>query len=417
MGLLLTPLLSFTNEAAELNDPKSTKQTSNVKIIDIEIRAKVELFNLRNENLREGNNKKNELELEPLLRLNAWVMKDSPLYGRTELEWKRLTTRKSGEQSEKQTKLELNQAYIGMTNEIIPYTHLKLGRWLYRDEREWLFDENLDGVYVQSQMRDWFIDAAAGRINYWQKDLMDSTTRNTETENIGSIMLRRTLEDKWQIGTYAVAQHNTDNNDRQLNVGLRSHNPARKGLQHWLELGMSKDRESGNGYAVDIGGTYLFDHGDIKPRVTLGYAFGSKDYRQTGLHDNQATFGGATKFKIYGETLDPDLTNIHIVSTGLGINVTRNATLDVIYHAYSQASSGDISGNNVALKSQYDRQNTRYLGSGVDVVFGWEPTDNTKVEAIAGMFAPSKRFVSADKTNSPRSDNAYSVGMEFEMTF
>ncbi|CAM4009150.1 alginate export family protein [Serratia silvae] len=458
LGLLLTPLFSLADEVPGLfykdqeksallaaiieqdipgllqldsndhieiidsnNDTKRPPQSPEpVKVISINLRTKMEVFNLRNKKLRHGDKRENELAHEPSLRMNVGVMENNPIYGRAEIEWQRKTKRKSAAQPERQTKLELNQAYVGLTEDIIPYTHLRLGRWLYRDEREWLFDENLDGVVAQSKLGDWHLEALGGRVNYWQKDLLDSSTRSFEPVNIGSLILRKKIASKWQVGAYTVAQYHGDNHDRQLNIGLRSHNPAKKGLQHWFELGMSEKRQSDSdkrGYAVDLGGTYRFEDRALKPRVTLGYAFGSQDYRQTGLHSNEATLGGGSKFKIYGETLNPDLTNIHIFTASLGMDLSQQATLDVVYHRYHQARLSDFANNQTDLSSKYDRQNTRYLGSGVDMVLGWKPTDNTKVEAIVGMFSPSKRFTSASSPHSPRSENAYSIGLEAELRF
>lgn len=390
-----------------------------VKVISVNLRAKMELFTLRNKKLRRDDKRENELAQEPSLRMNVGLMEHHPIYGRAEIEWQHKTKRKSAAQPERQTKLELNQAYVGLTD-IIPHTHLRLGRWLYRDEREWLFDENLDGMVAQIKLGDWHLEALGGRVNYWQKDLLDRSTRSTEPVNIGSLILRKKIADKWQIGAYTVTQYHDDNHDRQFNIGLRSHHPAKQGLQHWFELGMSEKHQSDSdkrGYAVDLGGTYRFEDRARKPRVTLGYAFGSQDYRQTGWHSNEATLGGSSKFKIYGETLNPDLTNLHIFTASLGMNLSHQATLDIVYHRYHQARLSDFANNQTALSSKYDRQNTRYLGSGIDMVLGWKPTDNTKVEAIVGMFSPSRRFASASNPHSPRSDKAYSIGLEAEIRF
>lgn len=403
------------------NDTKRpARDRKTTKAIGINLRAKMELFTLRNKKLRLKDQRENEQAQEPSLRMNVGLMEHNPIYGRAEIEWQRKTKRKSAAKPEKQTKLALNQAYVGLTEDIIPYTQLRLGRWLYRDEREWLFDENLDGIVAQSRLGDWYLEALGGRVNYWQKDLLDSSTRSTEPVNIGSLILRKKIVGKWQLGAYTVAQYHGDNHDRQFNIGLRSHNPAKQGLQHWFELGMSEKHQSDSdkrGYAVDLGGTYRFEDRARKPRVTLGYAFGSQDHRQTGWHSNEATLGGASKFKIYGETLNPDLTNLHIFTAGLGMDLYQQATLDVVYHRYHQARLSDFANNQTALSSKYDRQNTRYLGSGVDMVLGWKPTDNTKVEAIVGMFAPSKRFASTSSPHSPRSDKAYSIGLEAEIRF
>lgn len=85
--------------------------------------------------------------------------------------------------------------------------------------------------------------------------------------------------------------------------------------------------------------------------ATLGFAFGSGDsdpdtdvdrnFRQTGLHDNSGKFNGNTKFKYYGEVFDPELSNMMIWTAGAGIRPSKNTSLDVVYHHYSQVDRSD----------------------------------------------------------------------------
>ena len=83
-----------------------------------------------------------------------------------------------------------------------------------------------------------------------------------------------------------------------------------------------------------------------RPALTLGFAFGSGDrnpddgtdgtFRQTGLQDNEWDFGGATDFKYYGEVLDPELSNLAILTAGVGIRPSDKFSLDLVYHYYLQ---------------------------------------------------------------------------------
>lgn len=390
-------------------------------LLAFEATAKIEAFNLRNKKLRMGDKRENELELEPLLRLNARIMPGSPVYGRVELEWKRQNKRESGEQPEKQTKLELNQAYIGLKNDLIPHTRVKLGRWLYRDEREWLLDENLDGGWAHWRNGDWSADAFGGRVNFWQKDLMDRTTRNTRSVNIMGLLARYKVANSWRVGAYGVVQNNvSDDSFRQGNFGLRSHNSKHDSLQHWLEIGVAEGHKKGDsirGYALDMGGTVIFPVENLKPRLTLGYAVGSKSYRQTGLQSNEAKFGGDTKFKIYGETLNPSLANLQVMTLGLGASIGERSTIDLVYHDYSQLRLGALSEDEMDLQPRDDRQTSHRLGNGVDLIYSWQPVDAIKLESKLGVFNPSSRFAAGSKASSPRSQPAYSAAVELEVSF
>ncbi|QHM71998.1 alginate export family protein [Mixta intestinalis] len=368
-----------------------------------------------------GDKRTNKLELEPLLRLNAQLMKNHPIDGGLELEWQRVIKRESAKPARKQTRLNLNQVWMRLTDSVIPHTEWKLGRWLYRDEREWLIDENLDGLAFNWKYADWSADILLGRLNLWQKDLMDRTSRNTDPVNIIGVLLRRQLTDDWHLGLYGFNQQNISNHRfRQSHYGIRSYSEEAKKFNHWLEAGFAKGHNKNDriqGYVIDIGGTYAFKMSGIKPYLTLGYTASSKNYTQTGLHGNEAKFGGDTKFKIYGETLDPILRNLQIFTFGLGTHIGKKASLDLVYHDYSQLRRAKIANKAIALNPKYDRQTTRRLGYGIDLIYGWKPSAAIKLETRLGIFNPSSRFSSGSKSSSPRSQPATFAALELKIAF
>ncbi|MFD1801823.1 alginate export family protein [Mixta tenebrionis] len=389
--------------------------------VALQFAAEMEAVNLRNKGLRLGDKRSNKLELEPLLRLNAQFMKNSPVDGGLELEWQRVIKRESAKPARKQTRLNLNQAWVRLTDRVIPHTEWKLGRWLYRDEREWLIDENLDGLGLRWKYVDWSADLLLARVNLWQKDLMDRTSRNTDPVNIIGVLLRRQLTDDWHIGLYGFNQHNVSNHRfRQSHYGIRSYSEEAKRFNHWLEAGFAKGHNKSDriqGYVFDIGATYAFKMSGIKPYLTLGYTASSKNYTQTGLQGNEAKFGGDTKFKIYGETLDPLLRNLQIFTLGIGANIGKKASLDLVYHDYSQLRREKIANKAIALSPKYDRQTTRRLGYGIDLIYGWKPTSSVKLETRLGIFQPSARFASGSKASSPRSQPASFAAVELKIAF
>jgi hypothetical protein len=109
---------------------------------------------------------------------------------------------------------------------------------------------------------------------------------------------------------------------------VRSRGEPVEDLDYWLELGYVGGRDGSKsigGWGVDLGTTYEWPLGP-RPSVTLGFAFGSGDrnaddqrdgsFRQTGLQKNEWDFGGSTDFKVYGEVLDPELSNLAIFTVG-----------------------------------------------------------------------------------------------------
>ena len=131
-----------------------------------------------------------------------------------------------------------------------------------------------------------------------------------------------------------------------------------------------------------MGATWIastaYDHYD--PRFTLGYARGSGDsspgdasdraFRQTGLHTNAPGFGGVQSFRGYGVLLDPELSNLAIVTAGAGISLFKASSLDLIYHYYRQIQSTDTL-RNARLNTVLNGRD-RDLGHGLDLVLAVE---------------------------------------------
>ncbi len=402
-----------------LSQVRTPEDDSVPALLKVNVALKMEAFSLRNKKLRHSDKRENALELEPLARLRFSLLEGHPVYGVAEVELKDKTKRETGKPERNKTRLELTQIYLGLDADALD-THFRLGRWLYRDEREWLLDENIDGVLARWKSGRWRADVLGGRIDYWQRDLLDRTSRDAGKTTAMGAIVRRKLGSDWLAGAYALASENThDAHYSQFHYGLRSHDERREGLRHWAEIGLMSGNKSGNrhsGFAADVGGTYVFAS-RLRPRLTLGYAYASKNYRQTGLQSNEATLGGNTKLNIYGATLAPELTNLHVITAGIGVDITPDASLDLIYHDYRQAQTADLEAHNGDLKSRYDNRSTTRLGSGIDLVWGVQVNKRLKTELIMGMFTPSKRFRSGASDNAPGSAPAYSIGFEAELRF
>ncbi|MGI6657130.1 MAG: alginate export family protein [Desulfobulbus sp.] len=85
--------------------------------------------------------------------------------------------------------------------------------------------------------------------------------------------------------------------------------------------------------------------GALQPSLTVGYALGSGDrkggsvnrtFRQSGLQDNTCRFNGVEDFQMYGEVLDPELSNIGITTLAVGIRPSARSSLDLVHHLYRQ---------------------------------------------------------------------------------
>ena len=123
-----------------------------------------------------------------------------------------------------------------------------------------------------------------------------------------------------------------------LHVGLRGLGAPTENFKYWAELAWLGGHDEAlakiQARGLDIGGTYRFKSLPLSPSITLGYAFGSGDsnpndrrnteFRQTGLQSNERRWAGVADFKYYGEGLDPELSNLHILTVGLGSSASTN---------------------------------------------------------------------------------------------
>ena len=116
--------------------------------------------------------------------------------------------------------------------------------------------------------------------------------------------------------------------DQCLFLGVHAHGTVRETVTYWVEVAHVRGREGARtlrGYGVDVGLTSRLRL-PWQPALTVGVAFGSGDtdptgrvdrsFRQTGLHDNEGTWAGVAKFKYYGELLDPELSNLLVLTGG-----------------------------------------------------------------------------------------------------
>ncbi|MDO5103745.1 MAG: alginate export family protein [Lautropia sp.] len=340
-----------------------------------------------------------------------------------ETEFRYDTKHETDRGTEGKAKLFINQLY-GEAQLPEWNSAVRIGRWGFKDDREWLADTELDGVQLLHQRDDWKATVFAARRNRWEKDLLhDTDTRGDGTNYIG-LMGAYELGDKHDLVVRVFDQRHSDSDLRLTHYSVASYASPRKGpFQHWAMLSLVDGKDQGTkvqGQAIDVGGTWLVSDEGYRPRVTLGYAWGSGDanpddgkdraHRQTGLQDNQGRFGGQSSFRLYGETLDPTLSNLHVLTAGIGMAPGKRSSLDLVYHHYRQDKVADVRDTN--LRPRHDRQTERHLGNGIDLIWGWRADRRLKLEAAAGMFQPNERFRDGRGASAAKAKTAYSAWFE-----
>lgn len=281
---------------------------------------------------------------------------------------------------------------------------LQLGRQRFEDEREWLFDAELDAVRARYAAGALAVELAFGRQGLARKDLRSDRDRERVDTLVGRAAYR--LLDRIELEGYVlVRDYPTGERRRPVFAGLRSRGEPLEDLDYWLELAYAGGRDGANlirGWALDVGATYEWQV-PWKPTLTAGVALGSGDrhpddgidgnFRQTGLQENEGDFGGAASFKYYGEVLDPELSNLVVLTVGVGVRPAETVSLDVVYHHYLQHRAAPRLGD-VRLDAEPSGRSRR-LGSALDLVLGVEGLFQ-RIDALlaVGYFAPGAAFLS-----------------------
>jgi len=289
--------------------------------------------------------------------------------------------------------LEVELAYILLKEFWGDRLAFQIGRQRFEDERQWLFDAELDGA--RAFLYFYGIDAAFSvtRGGIVDVDLLNRDAGD-KTNNYVTYWKYAFSEDS-NAAAYFIFRDNTkDEEESAVTIGVHSDGDFTDSLGYWLELAYAfgtNDRSDTNGIGFEVGANYIL-YPKLEPSVTLAYAFGSKDFRQTGLQGNESDFNGAADFLYYGQLFDPELSNMSIFTAGVGLNPTEEtSSIDIVYHYYLQTEARDTLVN-TGIEADPDGQN-KSLGSEIDLVLGYEGEENGFAAALVlGYFIPGTAF-------------------------
>ena len=320
-------------------------------------------------------------------------------------------TYEDGVKQDDQISLEVEQAYLLFKNLFDERLSFQFGRQRFDDERQWLYDAELDAARVFFQLPRFLLDLSVSRGGLVEMDLLNEVDAGKVNNYIA-------------YGTYAIAEEIfaspyilirddlTSEENSPVFFGIHSDGEITDSLEYWLELAYVLGKEGSNkirGFGFDLGSTYVFNL-PLEPSITIGYAFGTgdsdprdnvdKNFRQTGLQANEGDFNGAADFKYYGELFDPELSNLSIFTAGAGINPTEESSIDLVYHYYLQDKASVIL-RNVGIDAVPNGEN-KSLGSEIDLILGYvyEGIENNfELVLSLGYFIPGNAFPNATENS------------------
>ena len=296
---------------------------------------------------------------------------------------------------------------------------LTLGRRNFEDPRLWLYDAALDAAIVGFKLADFRTEVSMSRENLVDADLLVNVPRG-RVNNFIWYTEYRGFEDH-KPAFYAIKRNDrTPAEGNFWMAGVRLMGRPRDEFNYWFDYGFNRGRDELNqklrGSAYDVGGTYRWAKLPLSPALTLGYARGTGDgnpndgqnheFRQTGLQSNETRFAGLTQFKHYGETIDPEISNLKIFTAGIGFRVAPQVFVDVVHHRYKLNAIADQI-RNWALTAQMNQDDTalsRDVGHETDIILGFRNLFGIRrlgFEVRAGLFKPGRAFRNVDPAGDP----------------
>lgn len=377
---------------------------------DLEFSGELELGYSREYNFDLVDDVEFEYSLEAKLEVEAdyEVKKDMSLF--LKLEYAReMEGDNRGAGTDYTTSLTLDEAFLEISGLLDGWkwfdeATVTLGRLKVSESREWYYDATVDGLLFEAELIDseTEVTLSINREEWIGSDLLNHDETDTVTNLI--IALDQSLTNGVDVSAYAISRNDSGpDNESPRFFGLSARGEIlEENLKFWLDMasaGGSDDDKSIDGKGYDVGATFRLAGGN-SPHITLGYAYGSgggdtdTDFRQSGLHGNSDRSGGLTSYKYYGEVLDPELSNLWILTSGIGFRPADHVSIDLLYHRYAQDVALDEL-RDTSLDLDPNGSNTD-IGTELDLIVGVDFSEQIQGELVIGYFRPGTAFDDAD---------------------
>lgn len=320
--------------------------------------------------------------------------------------------------------LEINLAFMSFNNVILDGANFSFGRQRFKDPRRWIWGENLDALRFNYKNDPISLELSVSRKNMFAFDILNADPFDSGDRWINYYAyLNYEVNKKTDVALFVLYQDDQtevrDDHQKPVFVGVQSEGEIIKHLDYWFQGALVRGSDTGKtirGEGMDFGLTYKFDH-ELKPSITLGYAYGSGDdnpddgvdkaFRQSRFQDNEDKYNGVVRLKYYGELLDPRLSNLKVLTADFGIRPTQRSSIDLAYHYFRQEYGADrISGDNLEVDPT---GLSKDLGHEVDLVAGYQEIKNFNTKLVLSYFWPGRAFPET------ASDGAFQA--EFQVRF
>lgn len=308
---------------------------------------------------------------------------------------------------------------------------LRAGRQAIDDPLQALVDEDLDGLRISYEA-----GIAEFEISLTREDWFEASTFAREdniTNTMGLIEFSPNKDTLWMpyvlhrsaepLRGEDAGNTNWLNNDQPVDAtwaGLQGIvEPESSAFRYWIhgsvlngEANTDSETTELGGYSVNLGLNWKTNL-PMQPTITVAAAHAtggnrSERFRQSRLHSNDFALNGKNTFRYLGEVVDPELTNIRVLTFGIGANLTKDWRYDVALHSYQQVELEDnLRGSDLEYSPLGIDDD---LGQAADFILAYRPNRQLQVQGTLGSFMPGKAFEDSR-------DTAWVVKMELEYRF
>ena len=336
------------------------------------------------------------------------------------------------EQSDSNAYLELKRLSVEIPSVFNTSLSTKIGRMTFRDKQTWWYDNELDALklFHKETLLSWDL-SFAGRLSDERANAGDQRVSLEGSKYyIGHLDYHYYYQHHFEA--FAMYEDNGQDKNttgdvidfenrvvayRKLSwLGARVYGEFSKRYSYWgnvayvdgdtQNLGFTTNSSglpevtsinniSVSGIGLDFGFLYK------APGYGLGfsYAYGQGDngkgssqdlFLQPRTSNNKGYMFGATRYRYYGEMLDPQLSNIQILSLYAGIAIYGNVHLEFNYHKYAQnTASTQLRSSNLFI--QPNGLDTD-IGQGFDVILGGKFENGQEVQLVISGFYGGDAF-------------------------
>ncbi len=352
--------------------------------------------------------------------------------------------------------LERDQAWVRIDRLWGSALSLQAGRLSWTERRSFWWDEDLDGIRLSYVGNGWGLRAGVARefarvstaqqriepdtfgVKHWFGEATWQLARRHRLDAFLLVAQDRSGRDA--LGELQIDEERLDRNDFDGRwFGVRASGQWRPAtgqrISYWSDAAIVRGRETVTtydevaagftarshrtravrGHAIDAGATLILQGVSLRPSFTAAYARGSggarsttvdENFRQTGLQENKARIAGVKRLQRYGELLQPELSNLEIVTLAAGVRMLKRSSLEVLLHRYRQrrASTTLLS----RLSADPAGSSTK-IGTETDVVLALREWRQFEIVMRYARFRPSTAFAPRERDVA----HAVEVGLEY----